>query len=52
DNLQVCARNSTCCDSEMEENFIERSKHEFGKFVDEATEDLRDTFESRYKRFD
>ncbi|KAM9487277.1 glypican-6-like [Clarias gariepinus] len=52
DNLQVCTQNSTCCNSEMEENFIERSKHEFGKFVDEATEDLRNTFESRYKRFD
>lgn len=36
----------------MEQNFIERSKHEFEKFVDEATEDLRNTFESRYKRID
>ncbi|KAF4087401.1 hypothetical protein AMELA_G00095100 [Ameiurus melas] len=51
DYLQVCVQNWTCC-SEMEQNFIERSKHEFEKFVDEATEDLRNTFESRYKRFD
>ncbi|MCJ8732128.1 hypothetical protein PDJAM_G00207470 [Pangasius djambal] len=52
DYLQVCAQNWTCCSAEMEQNFIERSKHEFEKFVDEATEDLRNTFESRYKRFD
>lgn len=48
----MCVQNWTCCSAEMEENFIERSKHEFEKFVDEATEDLRNTFESRYKRFD
>lgn len=29
-----------------------RSKHELQKFVDQATEDLRNTFESRYKIFD
>lgn len=52
DYLQVCVQNWTCCSTEMEQNFIGRSKHEFEKFVDEATEDLRNMFESRYKRFD
>ncbi|XP_027001211.1 glypican-6-like [Tachysurus fulvidraco] len=52
DYLQVCVQNWTCCSTEMEMNFIERSKHEFEKFVDVATEDLRNTFESRYKMFD
>lgn len=52
DHLQVCTQNWTCCSTKMEQNFIERSKHELEKFVDEATEDLRNTFESRYKRFD
>ncbi|KAI5107562.1 glypican 6b precursor [Silurus meridionalis] len=52
ESLQICTQNLTCCSPEMEQNFIKRSKHEFKKFVAEATEDLRNMFESRYKRFD
>ncbi|TTH08274.1 Conserved oligomeric Golgi complex subunit 3 [Bagarius yarrelli] len=51
DDLQVCTQNWTCCNTEMVQNFIERSKHQFEKFIDEATEDLRNTFESRFRRF-
>ncbi|XP_049341240.1 glypican-6b isoform X2 [Astyanax mexicanus] len=52
DRLQVCVQERTCCTLEVEEKLTERSKHEFEKLMDEATEDLRDTFVSRHKRFD
>ncbi|KAL6485371.1 hypothetical protein MHYP_G00074160 [Metynnis hypsauchen] len=52
DHLQVCVQERTCCTQEVEEKLSERSKHEFEKLVDEASEDLRNTFVSRHKRFD
>uniref|UniRef100_A0A4W4GVZ8 Glypican 6b n=1 Tax=Electrophorus electricus TaxID=8005 RepID=A0A4W4GVZ8_ELEEL len=51
-HLRVCVQAKTCCSAGMEENFILRSKHEFEKLLDQATEDLRSTFISRHKRFD
>ncbi|XP_076858047.1 glypican-6b isoform X2 [Brachyhypopomus gauderio] len=51
-HLRVCAQEKTCCSTEVEENFTQRSKHEFEKLLDEVTEELRNTFISRHKRFD
>ncbi|XP_072542817.1 glypican-6b isoform X2 [Salminus brasiliensis] len=52
DHLQVCVQERTCCTLAVEVKLTERSKHELEKLVDEASEDLRNTFVSRHKRFD
>ncbi|XP_062861764.1 glypican-6b [Trichomycterus rosablanca] len=52
-HLRVCEKqNWTCCSAEMEQNLVNRSTDDFLKIVDEVTENLRNTFESRHKRFD
>ncbi|XP_066497346.1 glypican-6b [Hoplias malabaricus] len=51
-DLQVCVLERSCCSPQIEAELIERSKHQFEKLLDEATEDLRNTFVSRHKRFD
>ncbi|KAF4108698.1 glypican-6b [Onychostoma macrolepis] len=52
DNLQFCAPQRTCCNAEMEENFSQRSSRDFEKLMDDTSEELRDTFMTRHKRFD
>ncbi|XP_052004794.1 glypican-6-like [Xyrauchen texanus] len=52
EDLRVCALQRTCCNAEMEENFIQRSTRDFEKLMEDASEDLRNTFMTRHKRFD
>ncbi len=52
DDLRVCAPQRTCCNTEMEENFSQRSSRDFEKLMDDTSEELRDTFMTRHKRFD
>ncbi|XP_030643404.1 glypican-6-like [Chanos chanos] len=52
EHLRICSQEKTCCNTEMEDNFSQRSKREFEKLIDDTSEELRDTFVSRHKRFD
>uniref|UniRef100_A0A8C7U1R0 Glypican 6b n=1 Tax=Oncorhynchus mykiss TaxID=8022 RepID=A0A8C7U1R0_ONCMY len=52
DHLRVCPQGSTCCTSEMEDKFGQRSKLELENLVDETSHELRSTFVSRHKKFD
>uniref|UniRef100_A0A9J8BIW9 Glypican 6b n=1 Tax=Cyprinus carpio carpio TaxID=630221 RepID=A0A9J8BIW9_CYPCA len=52
EDLRVCAPQRTCCNAEMEENFIQRSSRDFEKLMDDTSEELRDAFMTGHKRFD
>ncbi|NP_001274470.1 glypican-6b precursor [Danio rerio] len=52
EDLRVCAPLEACCNTQMEESFSHRSSHDFQKLMDDASEELRDTFMSGHKRFD
>ncbi|XP_052420643.1 glypican-6b isoform X1 [Carassius gibelio] len=52
DDLQVCAPQRSCCNAEMEENFVQRSSRDFEKLMDDTSEELRDAFMTGHKRFD
>nr|XP_055071460.1 glypican-6b [Misgurnus anguillicaudatus] len=52
DHLVVCGPQRTCCNTVMEENFSNRSTRDFDKLIDDTSEDLRNTFMTRHKRFD
>lgn len=51
-DLKVCSQGSTCCTSQMEENFGQRSTDEFRKAVSDPSSHLQLAFSSRYKKFD
>ncbi|XP_051565021.1 glypican-6-like [Myxocyprinus asiaticus] len=52
EDLHVCTSQRTCCNTEMEENFMQRSTRDFEKLMEDTSEDLRNTFMTRQKRFD
>ncbi|KAM9850714.1 glypican-6-like [Aulostomus maculatus] len=52
EHLRVCPQGNTCCTQEMEDQFGQQSKEEFGTLVDEISHELRSTFVSRHQRFD
>ncbi|XP_052463010.1 glypican-6 [Carassius gibelio] len=52
EDLRVCVPQKTCCNAEMEEKFSQRSSQDFEKLMDDASEELRETFMSGHKRFD
>ncbi|XP_056611078.1 glypican-6b isoform X2 [Triplophysa dalaica] len=49
---QVCGPLKTCCNTVMEEKFNQRSTRDFEKLIDDTSEELRNTFMTRHKRFD
>ncbi|KAI7808363.1 glypican-6b isoform X2 [Triplophysa rosa] len=49
---RVCGPQKTCCNTVMEENFNHRSTRDFEKLIDDTSEELRNTFMTRHKRFD
>ncbi|XP_043913441.1 glypican-4 isoform X2 [Protopterus annectens] len=51
-DLKVCSQGSTCCTSQMEENFSQRSTDEFRKAVSDPSSHLQLAFASRYTKFD
>ncbi|XP_077093603.1 glypican-6b [Siphateles boraxobius] len=51
-DLQVCAAQRSCCNSQMEQIFRDRSSRDFEKLMDDTSEEMRDTFMSAHQRLD
>ncbi|CAM4599298.1 unnamed protein product [Leuciscus chuanchicus] len=51
-DLQVCAAQRSCCDSEMEQVFRNRSSRDFQKLMDDTSEEMRNMFMSAHQRLD
>ncbi|TRY99145.1 hypothetical protein DNTS_018940 [Danionella cerebrum] len=50
--LQVCGAQESCCSPAMEDELVQRSSRDLEKIMEDATEELRDTFTSHQKRFE
>ncbi|XP_039176487.1 glypican-1 [Crotalus tigris] len=52
EHLRICPQGYTCCTSEMEENFANKSRSEFEGMLKEATRSVQIIFTAQYKNFD
>lgn len=52
EHLRICPQGYTCCTSEMEENFANKSRSEFESMLKEATRSAQANLTSQYKIFD
>uniref|UniRef100_A0A7M4ES04 Glypican-1 n=1 Tax=Crocodylus porosus TaxID=8502 RepID=A0A7M4ES04_CROPO len=52
EHLRICPQGYTCCTSEMEENFANKSRSEFEGMMKEASRSVQVTLTSQYKNFD
>nr|XP_056706148.1 glypican-1 [Euleptes europaea] len=52
EHLRICPQGYTCCTSEMEENFANKSRTEFEGMLKEATRSVQINLTSQYKSFD
>ncbi|XP_053161167.1 glypican-1 isoform X2 [Hemicordylus capensis] len=52
EHLRICPQGYTCCTSEMEENFANKSRSEFEAMLKEATRSVQTNLTSQYKSFD
>nr|XP_028586816.1 glypican-1 [Podarcis muralis] len=52
EHLRICPQGYTCCTSEMEENFANKSRHEFEGMLKEATRSVQVILTAQYKNFD
>ncbi|XP_029471344.1 glypican-1 [Rhinatrema bivittatum] len=52
EHLRICPQGYTCCTSEMEENFANKSKAEFESKLKEASRSVQVVFTAQHKIFD
>nr|XP_060623924.1 glypican-1 [Anolis sagrei ordinatus] len=52
EHLRICPQGYTCCTSEMEENFANKSKSEFEGMLKEAMRSVQVILTAQYKNFD
>ncbi|XP_062988327.1 glypican-1 [Elgaria multicarinata webbii] len=52
EHLRICPQGYTCCTSEMEENFANKSRSEFEWMLKEATRSVQIILTAQYKNFD
>uniref|UniRef100_A0A8D0B2S3 Glypican-1 n=1 Tax=Salvator merianae TaxID=96440 RepID=A0A8D0B2S3_SALMN len=52
EHLRICPQGYTCCTSEIEENFANKSRIEFESMLKEATRSVQIILTTQYKNFD
>ncbi|KAJ7422200.1 hypothetical protein WISP_38876 [Willisornis vidua] len=52
EHLRICPQGYTCCTSEMEENFANKSRSEFEAMVKEAGRSVQATLTAQHRSFD
>lgn len=52
EHLRICPQGYTCCTSEMEENFANKSRSEFEAMMKEAGRSVQMTLTAQHRSFD